>query len=387
MGVSGNQHTTNSPPPPHLHPPQPQELSNFCLRCRRIARNIVCQIAGCKNDDAFGAVHVLPLAEALCTVLRILITVDTAISGNVDLVDAWTFYKNMVRSKSMSAVNPPNPEFERFERMLVELDTNLLSSRSFLHCIEQNFNAGGDLPPARQNTALHSELKAVLSILYDKWCSIINSPSETTERHNIIGVYGLYALYRHIVPSKTAPDPKLYKRLWTVFPHKCPMINIIGDLTFTPCEFLVKYAQFDVKGIDPNSVQTTTLNYAKKLDEAFPAQAARFQKEALAWIALSDGELSASARNFSKNSSTPQNIEMRGSLILKGVVIAFRASTMIRTLLSVHKSLGIPLQSKLIAPLRNLVEVLKAIEQLLGSRRRAAVASVQPIALKVCEGV
>ena len=108
-----------------------QELHNFTLRCMRVARNIVCQIAGCLSDDLFRNVKVLPIAEALCIVLRILIAVDSAVSNNSDLADAWRMYKMVVREKSTknNVENVVDEEFGNFEKMVVELDSNVLSAR------------------------------------------------------------------------------------------------------------------------------------------------------------------------------------------------------------------------------------------------------------------
>ena len=63
-------------------------------------------------------------------------------------------------------------------------------------------------------------------------------------------------------------------------------------------------------------------------------------------------------------------------------MIAYQASTLVKTLLSLHKSLGIPLSSSLIKPVRQTVELLKAIEVSLCNRRRAAVVTVVPAALR-----
>ena len=90
-----------------------QGLYNFTLRCQRLVRNMICQIAGCCSSPnphsfefgkeglpLFEDVHLYPLAEALATVLRLLITIDLAISSNKDLLEAWELYKTMVRNSS-----------------------------------------------------------------------------------------------------------------------------------------------------------------------------------------------------------------------------------------------------------------------------------------------
>lgn len=270
-----------------------QELHNFTLRCMRVARNIVCQIAGSLTDDVLRSVRVIPVAEALATVLSILITVDSAVANNVEvsetlpshpnplphiqplsrsqLNDAWRLYKMVVREKSAknSADNVTDANFATFEKALVELDNNILSAKCFLNCIEQDLTLSSTNPSSievRNNTQLHNELKALVSSLYDRYNSMVGSASETTERHQLIGVYGMYALYRRILPANEVPDGKLFKKLFLLFPDRCPVINICGDASFFPANFLMEYAPFEVKGVDPSLTNKKAVDFVKRLD-------------------------------------------------------------------------------------------------------------------------
>jgi len=183
-----------------------QELSNFQRRVARVARNIVCQIGGCTQDDIFRNVHLIPVAEALATCLQILITIDTAVTNNADLMDAWRMYKLIVRDKSNANQNSGtvDAKFAQFEKLLVELDEEILGGHCFLACMEQDFSTG-----SRNNKGLHTELKTLLLLLYDRYEKLVGSASETTERAQLVGVYGLYAVYRRIVPANEVPDAKV----------------------------------------------------------------------------------------------------------------------------------------------------------------------------------
>ncbi len=364
-----------------------QEIRNFAMRTARVARNLVCQIAGCMTDEVFRSVHIVPVGEALCVCLGLLIALDEAVKSNTELGDAWRTFKVIVRDKSTKAHSEGevDPDFAAFEQLVVGLDQSVLSSNSFLLCIEQNFNPTGSDTGVRGNAALHNEVKGLLNLLYDRYTNMVGSASETNERNLLVGVYGLYALYRRLLPASQMPDAKLFKKLYTVFPSKCPVINVCGDVAFYPTTFMHTFAPFEVKGIDPSGVTKAANDYCKKLDESFPRQADAFKAACCAWIASAESELSASARAYTANGDRTGMvaIEARGSLILKGVVIAYRASALVKTLLCLHKSLGTPLTSKLIKPVRSLVEVLKAIEVELMTRRRAAVATSQPAVLRL----
>jgi len=214
---------------------------------------------------------------------------------------------------------------------------------------------------------------------------MVGSASETTERHQLVGVYGMYALYRRILPANEIPDAKLFKKLFLIFPDRCPVISICGDASFFPANFLLEYAPFEVKGIDPSQVNKKAVDFVKRLDVSFGQQAAQLKTQCVSWISKADSELTASARNFSTadGTSVTEAIEYKGSLVLKGVVIAYRASALVKTLLALHKALGLPLTAKLIRPVRSIIEVLKAIEVTLTNRYRAAVATMHPVALKI----
>ena len=214
---------------------------------------------------------------------------------------------------------------------------------------------------------------------------MVGAASETTERHQLVGVYGLYALYRRILPSNEVPDAKLFKKLFVVFPSRCPIINICGDIAFFPTDFLVKYAPFDAKGVDPSSTSRKAVEFVKRLDSTFARQAATLKSLSVSWIAAAESELSASARQLrtdQEEASTMKVVEARSSLVLKGIMIAFRASALVKTLLALHKALGLPLASKLVRPVRSVIGILKAIESQLNNRCRAAIATMQPVALR-----
>ena len=83
-----------------------QGVFNFTLRCQKLTKNIVCQIAGCYNGDIpflSQNVDLVPLGEALVALFRLLITIDTAISSNSDLLEAWGLFKAAVKDQSLGS--------------------------------------------------------------------------------------------------------------------------------------------------------------------------------------------------------------------------------------------------------------------------------------------
>jgi hypothetical protein len=74
------------------------------------------------------------------------------------------------------------------------------------------------------------------------------------ERQEVVGLFGLYALYRRLCPPNVLPDGKFYKRLWTV-QKEIPVVVLHGKAVWFPPEFLMKYASFDVRKLEPQDVE------------------------------------------------------------------------------------------------------------------------------------
>jgi hypothetical protein len=135
--------------------------------------------------------------------------------------------------------NALDGEFESFERMMVQLDFNLMSSRSFIAAIEQDFDPCGRFQAAK--FPLWDEVKSIVSTMYGQYCERVNTEQETSERLDCAGIYAMYVLYRRLLPPNVVPDARLHKSLWSVFPAMCPILELYGPLHFIPrWVFLVK---------------------------------------------------------------------------------------------------------------------------------------------------
>ena len=108
---------------------------------------------------------------------------------------------------------------------------------------------GGTVSEEQEYTPLHEHLKEVIEILYDKCCktdkaskqkndggskqhdhdrrsrSTSTSQGHTPlhiERTSTIGMYGLYCLYRRLLPSHIPPDESFHYSLCTNLPSINP---------------------------------------------------------------------------------------------------------------------------------------------------------------------
>lgn len=421
--------------------PALQLASNGTARLRRLVKNMVCQLGGCATPAAvpfyfdeqqteedltssngggaasqvqkanqgqtaqspvFGeGVPMFRLGKAIGMAFRLLITMDSAVASNEDLQHAWAMYKDVVMewSEQKRSDDDLDEEFESFERMMVQLDFSLMSSRSFIAAIEQNFDPRGRFQAAKYQ--VHEEIRHILTTLYAQNCERVNTQEETTEKLDCVGVYAIYVLYRHLLPPNVVPDAKLHKSLWSVFPAMCPMMNLFGPLHFFPREFMMLHAPYEaVRGCsaDSSEIRETAAALVLKWDGSFKARADKLRLSALGWLAMADSELSPTivegyprfddndeivdGDNFTLASSLA-DVETASSYILHGVKIAHSASILLRGQLSSHKALGLEHDSSHIPSMLSLIEVLKAIEKMLRVRRRSAVLALQRSALKM----
>lgn len=77
------------------------------------------------------------------------------------------------------------------------------------------------------------------------------------------------------------------------------------------------------------------------------------------WFILAESRLQPCLRH---EGSIPQALDLRGSIILKGIGLANRASYLCKLLLSLHSSMEVPLNRSILNDVTILIETLKAIE-------------------------
>lgn len=409
--------------------PALQETFNFTLRCRRLVRNMVCQLGGCAQpateeacaSSGAGAilgpdVRLVPLAESIAKLLRVLIAIDEAVAHNGCLNEGWELFKSVMRDRAiqLQTEEKRDAELESFERLLVQLDFTLLSCRSFVTAIEQNFDPGHhygrDETPSRdvakRTTAagvvaaheftLYGEIKSHVTELYERCCQRIGTAGEGNEANLAVGVYGMYCLYRRLLPSHLIPDGKLHRSLWMDLPTKRPIIPLFFDAPFLPREFLLRYAPYEgLRGCTPSASADPTELRADTVDQVvaeaslFPAAVDSLHSDSLRWLAAADSDLAsypssvAGSGISSKKEEPAITVENTVTKIVRGIRLARRAHIMLRNYLTSHSAFDLPIEPEHWSSLMTLCETVKSVEKLLRVRRRASVVSVKRAAVKM----
>ena len=373
-----------------------QELSNFVDRCYSVAVNFVQQVSSLLNakeelyKSSFQKTHLIRVFSSLGSLLKTLITFDCVIDQNEALKQSWTSYKYMiaVARADTEAFSTNDKELAKFEKLLVSLDTNIMTNEIFKGCIEQNFevylnvqnNYMEEFVRVRENATFIRELLSSHRTLIDQALDIMNRTNEMNEREDIVHAFALYALYRQLVNLTTPPDAKVQKFLWGL-QKQVPVIILHDKVVWYPAEFLNEYAPFFIKKPDPPSPDLCRKQYLQAFDNTLTQRVANLTSQVQSWLVLAENRIQSSLKH---EESVAKAMDLRGSIALKGteyfmrflsvlfvdvhdkivlgLSLANRASYMAKYTLTMHSVLEQPMTKSHILSVAKLAELLKSIE-------------------------
>jgi WASH complex subunit 7 len=359
-----------------------QELSNFIDRCYAVTVNLIQQLASLFNPKSslyrttFKHTHLPTAYYSVAKVLTVLMTLDAIIQQNDILLSSWSSYKVMISyiRADPSSFNTTHEGIEKFERLLVSIDQNLMSGDILNGCIEQNFEEAFEDDSAtpifisvrENNTFMSGEFLYNIKQVIEASPSVVGTHTEMTERFLIMGCFGTYALYRRLLPANQQPDVKLHKLVWGL-QKVVPNVVLSDGVLWLPAEFLMKHVPFsDLKKLDPPAPELFRQQYIQQFDQQLSQRTLILVSQCKAWMILSESKLQASLKNndpsSSSSSSTSSILELFASIALKGLSLARRASFLAKSCLIMHYTMQVPLSKNNLHDISQILESLKAIE-------------------------
>ena len=355
--------------------PTLQDLSNFIDRCYTVATNMIQQLSSLLRareglyKTTFNNVHLVSCFRCLAELFTVLITLDSIVQSNDMLQECWGYYKSII---PMIRSDPSNFDTDeeglmRFERLLVSIDQTIMIGEIFKGCIEQNFESyhdDGNLEgedtfiDVRKNETFLGEMLHCIKVIMDNALSVIGTGGELFERKDIVGMTALYTLYRKLMPANKQPDEKLHKYMWQV-QKTCPTVVLADSIMWQLGPFLMEHAHFEIKKPDPANPDAHLRGYLKSFDEAFSASTTLLLSQCNAWFVLVESRIQNCVRHESDKN---QILEVRASILLKGLSLATRASYLAKSCLVIHANLQTPLSRSMVIEIGKVMEVLKGIE-------------------------
>jgi hypothetical protein len=121
----------------------------------------------------------------------------------------------------------------------------------------------------------------------------------------------------------------------------------------------LSFAPFDLKKPDPPSAPQYRKAFLTQFDQSLSARIGTLQSQCSAWFVLAESRLQGCLRH---EGSIPQALDLRGSIVLKGLGLAHRAAYLCKYLLVMHSALEVPLNRSMLVEAGLIIESLKAIE-------------------------
>ncbi len=362
-----------------------QELSNFVERCHLVVLNLIQQLSALYNPNntlyrsLLEKTNLMSVLFSLSEILTVLITLDTIITQNDNLLSAWGAYKSMIafsRSDPQS-FGTSTEIIIQFEALLVSLDSKVLSGEIFKNCIEQNFEevklnvldeADGitstpTIIHVRENDKfIENFLLNGLKLMIENTLSIIGTNVELNERLTIVGCIGIYALYRSLMPRRQQPDMKLHRSIWSI-QKTMPLVILSENVMFCIGEFLTSNVPIDVqsaKKLDPLQPDLARQQYLEKFDNSFESKSILLTAQCKAWMILAESRLQPSLCN--ENTTVLQSIDSYATILLKGLSLVKRVHYLTKSCFVMHSILQIPMNKTILLEVISLLEILKSLE-------------------------
>lgn len=297
-----------------------------------------------------------------------LYTLDQLIQTNEELLTSWSYYKSLITTArdTPETYGTDAAGIAAFEHMIVALDHSIMNNTITKGCLEQNYELlleeGGmeGHVSVRENTVFLSTLLAVIKAHVDSSTTNSSTP-ELHEKRSLVGVYCLYALYRQLLPARIPPDAKLQRTLWSL-QKIVPFVILYQKIVWYPPEFLNMYAPFDIKKPDPPVPTAHRTAAVQAADSSFATHVQQLCASTRSWLVLCEGHLHGTLRY--ESGAVAQALDLRSSILLRGMYLATRISNAIQSTLTMHTLLQLPMSRAQLQDIALLLEALKGIEHI-----------------------
>uniref|UniRef100_A0A0N5AK55 WASH complex subunit 7 n=1 Tax=Syphacia muris TaxID=451379 RepID=A0A0N5AK55_9BILA len=229
-----------------------QDISVFVSRCYEVFRNIVLQIYSFYliRESLLERVSdrkLLQLWKALGDLLSILIFMDEIIQRHPVLKTHWNLLLKSLQSAqhNPSRFDADKPLLKPLMNVIHQIDAQLMTGFIFRNCCQQSFHDA-----LYTDGRFSDNLRCIISEIYGTWEQI--SSNDIADKRQLVVII---ALLSFLCQTFSLVDKRLVRNIWNS--HKrLAAFHIIGDIIWTPCEFLLKNIPEIEKVIDKKQVSS-----------------------------------------------------------------------------------------------------------------------------------
>ncbi|XP_076340851.1 strumpellin and WASH-interacting protein isoform X2 [Tachypleus tridentatus] len=339
-----------------------QELSCFINRCYLVTKNLVHQLASlyCGNKNGptvidVTDVHFQKVYEHLGELLTTLITLDEIVQSQATFREHWTLYKRMIKSvhSNPTLFGISMDKLKPFEKVISQIETQLLQGRIFLGCMEQGFDDGKAF--VSKNCVFAEEFFINLRNIFAQVEPKLGELNEIDTRAKLVGICALYVLHFYLFRTV---DRKQFKQIWDTY-KKVPAVPLVANILWFPDQFLLMQLPHMAKSMDrkaQDAVKNQRLNYLQQKSQSLPKDAQISYHQVTSWMirmelaAQPDGE------------RLLEDLNHRTSLLVQGLMLSWSISNQVKTVMNLHVTLAKPMTKTSVLALCRMIEMLKAIE-------------------------
>ena len=374
--------------------PTLSDLSNYLTRLFGLTTNLLTQL-GCLYHErqklfvsTYSKVRLDYVFDTIGLAGRICLTLDAIINDNEMIEKGWTAYRKMIKyirndtNKYAVAVQ----QLRLFESLLLNLDKQILSVSIFQSLLELPYGQidsssqqqqqqqqqsnkalieGNKVLYEQFNLAIKSAFKRLTSGLGDEPAATAGTEksslaSSTYDRLQLVDLYALYALFRHLFHNTTKVDKKLFNELWLV-QKRVPLILLYGRATFLIPEFMGKYTAIEAKSVQPpigKAILTTRMQLLQEMDDRWNERVEEMYGAVSVWCVRMESALKITSAH-----PVHTVLTTRGKLLVTGVLLARKLRELLVTNLYLHLKLNVSFRAKNIRSIAIACELLKTLQQ------------------------
>ena len=361
-------------------------VQQFVGRANSVAINLVHQLASLYEAKqrlfaaTFRKVTLRRAFDALAEIFGMLIALDDALQRASHLPEAMQAYRRVVSNMQLEperyGVSPTS--LGALEERISRLEQSILHGASFSKCIKQPLDVPGQLAVSN-NAPFLAQLGENVKRLHSELSLAIGQPTETRQREELPALVGLFCFHQYLTasgPGKGSLDKRLYQSVWSLC-KRVPLVHLCGVAMWRPLDFLS--SSLPLKGsssFSPDAAAKAEADTLKQLDAELPKDLSALRLALCRWLPRFESDLT----------EFPRKAEVLGattSLLIQGVLLGLRLSSLLRCIIGGHYELGKPLGRNVLSHILSAIELLRALRTAV-DRRGGVVAMTSMHACRAC---
>jgi hypothetical protein len=175
----------------------------------------------------------------------------------------------------------------------------------------------------------------------DHLLNTVGTEVETSETKQIVGQFGIYALYRAMT-ARFVPDKRVFERLWKV-QERIPLVVLYTKYVWTVDTFLLEFGPMpgmDYRKLVPRDPRVLQEQAASELIEGLPGFVSALYGRVCAWSLSASAAFARAPLAATHPTGAAELLRARAVLLSQAVCLAHMTSRHLHLFLNYHLHFG-----------------------------------------------